>query len=87
MDNYESMEYAHQILAACEQLRTDSAGAVKSIETSLTLQESNVTEPGEREATLALPLIAGYGYHKGAWKKRKARQWTRLLEKTAQPVG
>jgi deoxyhypusine synthase len=39
------------------------------------------------EATLALPLIAGYGYHKGAWKKRKAKHWTRLLEKTAQPVG
>jgi signal transduction histidine kinase len=54
VDNYESMEYAHQILAACEQLRTDSAVAMKSIETSLTLQETNVTEPGEREATLAL---------------------------------
>jgi signal transduction histidine kinase len=54
VDNYESMEYAHQVLAACEQLRTDSAVALKSIETSLTLQESNVTEPGEREATLSL---------------------------------
>jgi NtrC-family two-component system sensor histidine kinase KinB len=54
VDNYESIEYAHQILAACEQLRTDPAVAMKSIETSLTLQETNVTEPGEREATLAL---------------------------------
>jgi deoxyhypusine synthase len=26
------------------------------------------------EATLAMPLIAGYGYHKGAWKNRKARK-------------
>lgn len=53
VDNYESMEYAHQILAACEQLRTDPA-AVQRIEASLIQQESNVTEPGEREATLAL---------------------------------
>lgn len=38
------------------------------------------------EATLALPLIAGYGYHSGAWKNRKARRWTRVLE-NAVPAG
>jgi len=32
------------------------------------------------EATLALPLITGHAYHKGAWKNREARRWTRLLE-------
>jgi deoxyhypusine synthase len=32
------------------------------------------------EATLALPLIAGYAYHKGAWKNRPERRWSRLLE-------
>ena len=32
------------------------------------------------EATLALPLIAGYAYHKGAWKTRPQRRWGRLLE-------
>ncbi len=26
------------------------------------------------EATLALPLITGYAYHKGAWKNRRARE-------------
>ncbi|MFM2093398.1 MAG: hypothetical protein RIS70_522 [Planctomycetota bacterium] len=26
------------------------------------------------EATLALPLIAGYGYHKGGWKKRSEKR-------------
>jgi deoxyhypusine synthase len=35
------------------------------------------------EATLALPLIAGYAYHKGAWKNRAERRWTRLLEPVA----
>ncbi len=32
------------------------------------------------EATLALPLITGYAYHKKAYEARKARQWARLLE-------
>jgi deoxyhypusine synthase len=32
------------------------------------------------EATLALPLIAGYAYHKQAHAKRKERRWATLLE-------
>ncbi len=32
------------------------------------------------EATLALPLIAGYAYHKHAQEGRKERAWSRLLE-------
>ncbi len=39
------------------------------------------------EATLALPLIAGYGYHQAAWKKRKAKKWTSVLESATQAVG
>lgn len=38
------------------------------------------------EATLALPLVAGYAYHKGAWKQRSPRRWNRLLEEVAQGV-
>jgi deoxyhypusine synthase len=34
------------------------------------------------EATIALPLIAGYAYHKGAWRTRAARKWNQLLEPT-----
>ncbi|MCX5786770.1 MAG: deoxyhypusine synthase [Elusimicrobia bacterium] len=33
------------------------------------------------EATLAMPLIAGYGYHKGAWKNRKAKCYSDFLNK------
>ncbi len=33
------------------------------------------------EATLAMPLIAGYGYHKGAWKSRKAKCYSDFLNK------
>lgn len=32
------------------------------------------------EATLALPLIAGYAYHSQAHAERKGRRWSRLLE-------
>ena len=37
------------------------------------------------EATLAVPLIVGYAYHKGAWKGQPGRRWARLLEPA--PVG
>lgn len=32
------------------------------------------------EATLAVPLIAGYAWHTGAWKTRAARHWASVLE-------
>jgi deoxyhypusine synthase len=32
------------------------------------------------EATLAVPLITGYAYHKGAWKGRPERRFARQLE-------
>jgi deoxyhypusine synthase len=35
------------------------------------------------EATLAVPLIMGYAYHKGNWKTRTARHWNRVLEPEA----
>jgi deoxyhypusine synthase len=35
------------------------------------------------EATLALPLIAGYAWHKGAWKNRAARNFNKLLDNNA----
>jgi deoxyhypusine synthase len=38
------------------------------------------------EATLAMPLIAGYAYHKGAWKTRAARRWSRVLRDASQTV-
>jgi deoxyhypusine synthase len=31
------------------------------------------------EATLALPLIAGYSYHKNTWKDRKPKEWTKIF--------
>jgi deoxyhypusine synthase len=33
------------------------------------------------EATTVLPLIASYVYHKGYWKSRKNKEWTKYLNK------
>ena len=32
------------------------------------------------EATATLPLLVGYAYHGGAWKKRHRRRYTKLLQ-------
>src|SRR6478672_3694069 len=39
------------------------------------------------EATLAVPLIAGYAYHKQGWKNRKPKHWSQTLEPAAVGVG
>lgn len=36
------------------------------------------------EATLAVPLVTGYAYHKGSWKGREAKRFARLIEPVAQ---
>ncbi|MCE9592091.1 MAG: deoxyhypusine synthase [Planctomycetes bacterium] len=38
------------------------------------------------EATLAVPLIAGYAYHKGGWKDRKAPRFSQMFEQAVQVV-
>src|SRR3989338_8744747 len=38
------------------------------------------------EATIALPLVAGYAYHKKAWEKRKAHRLTKIFEKETAAV-
>lgn len=35
------------------------------------------------EATLAVPLMMGYAYHKGAWRKRPERKWNEVLDGVA----
>ena len=35
------------------------------------------------EATLAVPLIVGYAYHKAGWKTRPGRKWNLALEPAA----
>ncbi len=37
------------------------------------------------EATLAVPLLLGYAYHRGHWKMRTARRWGRVLDPVSVP--
>lgn len=39
------------------------------------------------EATIAFPLIAAYGYHKGGWKKRKERKYSDWLNTEAKELN
>jgi deoxyhypusine synthase len=39
------------------------------------------------EATLALPLVAGYAWHKGAWKSREAKRFARVFEPAGVAAG
>jgi deoxyhypusine synthase len=39
------------------------------------------------EATLALPLIAGYAFHKQAAQSRKGKNWTEVLSQIVEPVS
>jgi deoxyhypusine synthase len=58
---------------------------------SSTLKEANswgkVDQGAEQmvyaEATLALPLIAGYAWHKGAWNGRQRRNYSEMLDRPA----
>jgi deoxyhypusine synthase len=74
-------KYAVQITVA-----DDRDGALSGS----TLKEANswgkVDQGAEQmvyaEATVALPLIAGYAYHKGGWKNRAAKNYAALLDQT-----
>lgn len=39
------------------------------------------------EATIALPLIAGYAYHKRGWEQRQEKQFARIYAEAEQTVG
>jgi deoxyhypusine synthase len=38
------------------------------------------------EATLALPLIAGYAFHKKAYAARNGKKWATILDQVAVPA-
>lgn len=53
-DNYESLEYCHIIQRSLDSLSNNETVFVSQFETALKLQEKNITEPGEEQATSAL---------------------------------
>ncbi|MDX2047018.1 MAG: ATP-binding protein [Chitinophagaceae bacterium] len=55
-DNYESIDYARNMLTGLEKIFTDSAEGLKLFEQYLVLQKENITEAGEDKITAALSL-------------------------------
>jgi signal transduction histidine kinase len=53
-NNYETLYYTNRILGAADSLRINDEQSISTIQQYRLLQESNVTEPGEGELTIAL---------------------------------
>ena len=54
-DNYETLGYSREMLKELDALAgKDSLAAITSFDSILQLQENNITEPGEKEATISL---------------------------------
>jgi two-component system, NtrC family, sensor histidine kinase KinB len=53
-DNYESLQYSHAMQIALDSIKDHRTGYVDSFEKKLHLQELNITEAGEQEATQTL---------------------------------
>ncbi|RFS23540.1 HAMP domain-containing protein [Chitinophaga silvatica] len=51
-DNYESLDYSKNMLVALEDMNVNRDSALRVFETNLQRQSNNVTEPGEKAATL-----------------------------------
>lgn len=66
-------KYAIQITVADERDGGLSGSTLKEA-SSWGKVETTYEQMVYSEATIALPLIAGYGYHKGNWKNRKERR-------------
>ncbi|MCL1668907.1 ATP-binding protein [Elizabethkingia ursingii] len=54
--NYNSLEYAKNMMLALDKIDTDSAQAVKNFRINNAFQEKNLSEPGEKEATYSLNI-------------------------------
>jgi deoxyhypusine synthase len=71
-------KYAIQITVADERDGALSGSTLKEA-SSWGKVETTYEQMVYSEATIAFPLIAGYGYHKGSWKKRNERRLNDIL--------
>ena len=71
-------KYAVQITVADER---DGALSGSTLREACSWGKVDVTDEQMvfSEATIALPTLASYGYHKGNWKKRRERRWNAML--------
>jgi deoxyhypusine synthase len=71
-------KYAIQITVADERDGALSGSTLKEA-SSWGKVETTFEQMVYAEATVAIPLITGYAYHKGSWKERKAREFQKLF--------
>jgi len=70
-------KYAVQITVADERDGALSGSTLKEA-SSWGKVETTYEQMVYSEATVAMPLIVGYAYHKGSWKERKAKEFQKL---------
>jgi deoxyhypusine synthase len=79
----EMHKYAVQITVADERDGALSGSTLKEA-SSWGKVETTYEQMVYSEATIAMPLVAGYAYHKGNWKDRKPKEFQKLfLKETA----
>jgi hypothetical protein len=66
----------------CKHLRVDGACSSSTLKEAASWgKEDTVSEQMVfAEATMALPLLASYAYHKGSWKKRKKWRFAKIYK-------
>ncbi|MCQ4140113.1 ATP-binding protein [Chryseobacterium sp. EO14] len=69
--NYNSLEFSQNMLLALDKMKTDSAVAIKDFKKNNLLQERNLTEFGEKEATQNLNLHFDSYIHDPSPEKEK----------------
>jgi deoxyhypusine synthase len=72
-------KYAVQITVADERDGALSGSTLKEA-SSWGKVETTYEQMVYSEATIAMPLVAGYAYHKGAWKNREKREFQKLFK-------
>lgn len=78
LDGEASMhKYAIQITVADERDGALSGSTLKEA-SSWGKVETTYEQMVYSEATIAMPLVAGYAYHKGNWKKRKGKEFAKI---------
>ena len=80
MENAPMHKYAVQITVADVRDGALSSSTLKEA-SSWGKVETTFEQMVYSEATIALPLIAGYAYHKGAWKNRQKREMQKIFMK------
>jgi deoxyhypusine synthase len=73
-------KYAIQITVADERDGALSGSTLKEA-SSWGKVETTYEQMVYAEATVAMPLITGYAYHKGSWKERKSKEFQKLYSK------